>query len=101
MLIAKLAAVVVTLKETVPPLFTLMSVANPGIVASPDPLMSHSDFGLPGSWFSAGIGLLAWAAIRGPAICRPNTTARIIVARPMVVRRNVRLCIEVIRFPGR
>ena len=35
-------AVVVILKWTVSPLFTLMSVANPWMVESPPPLMSHS-----------------------------------------------------------
>ena len=100
-MIAKLAAVVVTLKETVPPLFTLMSVANPWIVASPDPVMSHSDLGLPGSWFSAGIGLLAWAVTRGPAICSPNMSARKSVEAPIVRRRNIVLVMDVIVFSGR
>jgi hypothetical protein len=46
---------VFTLKEIVLPRFTLMSVAKPWIVASPAPLMSHSEDGLPARQFSATI----------------------------------------------
>ena len=53
------AAVVLTLKRTTPPLFTLMSVANPWIVPSPAPMMSHSLAGLPASRFSHRMGLAA------------------------------------------
>src|SRR5258707_448102 len=34
-----------------------MSVENPWMVESPAPFTSHSAAGLPGSWFSATIGL--------------------------------------------
>ena len=41
------------LNEIVSPRLTLMSVAKPWIVRSPDPLMSHSVDGFPGLQFSA------------------------------------------------
>src|SRR5918994_5358195 len=50
-----------TLKPTVSPWFTLMSVANPWIEGSPLPLTSHSVESFPGLQFSATI-LLAGAA---------------------------------------
>ena len=46
-----------TLNDTVPPRFTLMSVAKPWMLGSPAPVMSHSLAGLPGWQFSATIGL--------------------------------------------
>src|SRR3954447_5848532 len=63
---------VVTLNEIALPLLTLMSVEKPWIVASPDPDTSHSDGGLPGCWFSAGIGLLL-CAVSGPSTKEPVT----------------------------
>ena len=72
MFMLKVAAGVVTLNEIVPPLLTLMSVANPWMVESPEPETSHSDEGLPGSWFSAGIGLLL-CAVNGPSTKVPVT----------------------------
>jgi hypothetical protein len=39
------------------PRLTLISVANPWMVVSPAPLISHSLEGLPGRQFSATIGL--------------------------------------------
>ena len=50
-------AVVSTLNETVPPRLTLMSVAKPWRLASPEPLTSHSLAGLPGLQFSASMAL--------------------------------------------
>src|SRR5438046_1137526 len=49
---------VTTLKWTVWPLFTLMSVANPWMLGSPAPLTSHSLAGLPGLEFSHAIGFV-------------------------------------------
>src|SRR5467141_3003221 len=68
------------------------------MVPSPDPVTSHSDFGLPGSWFSAGIGLLACALMRGPTICNPNMSPRNKIVAPIERRRRVWLCSDVI-FP--
>src|SRR5437870_3243842 len=62
-------AVVSTLKWTVSPLLTLISVAKPCRLGSPAPLMSHSVAGLPGCWFSQTIGF-AW----GSHGCCPSTT---------------------------
>ena len=45
------------LNSTVSPVSTLMSVAKPWIDASPAPLTSHSEAGLPGRQFSATISL--------------------------------------------
>src|SRR6267142_4779487 len=82
MLIENVVAVVVTLKPMDPPLLTLMSVANPWMVASPEPVTSHSDCGLPGSWFSAGMGLLACAVSLGTARRAPtNNSVPTIAAR--------------------
>jgi hypothetical protein len=55
----------VNLKETVLPLLTLMSVAKPWMLGSPDPLTSHWLEGLPGFVFSQAIGL-AMGASHGP-----------------------------------
>jgi hypothetical protein len=49
---------VLILKTTVCPCGTLMLVANPWIVESPAPVMSHSLGRLPGFWFSQTIGLI-------------------------------------------
>ena len=43
------------MKLTVCPTLKLMSVANPWIVESPDPLTYHTDFGVPGRQFSDSI----------------------------------------------
>src|SRR5947209_493408 len=46
-------AVVLILKWTAPPTFTLICVAKPWIVGSPAPLTSHVDCGVPTKQFSA------------------------------------------------
>src|SRR5437868_6765785 len=51
------SAVSFTLRSTVWPWSTLMSVANPWMVASPVPTPQVL-WGVPGSWFSATIGLV-------------------------------------------
>jgi hypothetical protein len=48
-----------TLNLTVSPRFTLISVANPWMLASPDPTMSHSPDGFPGFEFSHAMALAA------------------------------------------
>ena len=50
-------AVVLTLNCTVVPRLTLKSVGNPWMLASPDPLTSHSVGSLPGRQFSASMAL--------------------------------------------
>src|SRR4029453_3986310 len=58
-------AVVLTLKRTVSPLLTLMSVAKPWSVLSPDPVISHSDLGEPVWAFSQIVGFgQHWAKSR-------------------------------------
>src|SRR5262249_29984046 len=56
----------------VPPWLTLMLVANPWMLGSPAPLMSHWLEGLPGSAFSATIsfGTIEMLSARG-AVCAP------------------------------
>src|SRR5262245_15556889 len=51
------AAGVLSLKKTVLPRLTLMSVANPWMLESPAPLTSHCEEGLPGRQFSASMAL--------------------------------------------
>src|SRR5215468_6277990 len=51
------AAGVLSLKKTVPLRLTLMSVAKPWMLASPAPLTSHCEEGLPGRQFSASMAL--------------------------------------------
>ena len=51
-----------TLKPTVCPWSTLMSVAKPWIVEDPAPVMPHSLSGLPGRVFSHAIGLVTGAS---------------------------------------
>ena len=51
-----------TLNDTVCPWSTLMSVANPWIASLPDPLMSHSEAGLPTLVFSHATGLVIGAS---------------------------------------
>ena len=51
------AAVVSTLKRTVSPASTLISVVNPCRLDDPAPLTFHCDDGAPGSRFSQTIGL--------------------------------------------
>src|SRR5574342_1439395 len=62
---------VLTLKATVPPGFTLMSVAKPWMVASPAPLTSQVDCAVPARQFSASMALAGEAqdapATRGMA----------------------------------
>ena len=78
-----------TLKWTVWPWLTLMSVAKPWMVASPDPLMSHSVAGFPALVFSQAIGLVigashgAAAAGEAPA---PSTRAAAAAASPRILR---------------
>src|SRR6266850_5338422 len=59
-------ASVVILKFSVAPWLTLISVANPWMVASPDPTTSHCEAGLPGREFSHAIAF-ATGASHGPA----------------------------------
>src|SRR5688572_20137946 len=85
-------APVFTLKRIVSPRFTLMSVANPWMLGSPSPLMSHLVDGLPGLQFSATISLAGAAhgeATRGALRCSiPESpagrrTTRVRKARPI------------------
>src|SRR6478672_3224429 len=50
-------ATLFTLKVTVPPRFTLMSVAKPWIPLSPEPEISQVPGGVPGRQFSASVAL--------------------------------------------
>src|SRR4029453_10008011 len=54
------------------PALTLMAVANPWMLLSPAPTMSHSEGGLPGFEFSQAIGfttgLQGWAAVAAGAV---------------------------------
>src|SRR4029078_13107554 len=71
-------AVVFTLNDTVLPRFTLMSVANPWIVASPEPTTSHSVDGAPVFWFSQAMRFGPPAAhARGPMNCAAAATTSI------------------------
>src|SRR5437016_2331346 len=65
-------AEVFTLKWTVWPASTLMSVAKPWMPASPAPLTSHSLGGLPALVFSHATGLTTGGP-HGPAACAPGT----------------------------
>src|SRR5437899_13079153 len=73
----KRAAVVLTLKWTIPPLFTLISVANPWIVESPEPVISHSLEGFPVRLFSQTMGFDPhWAPGLDPVASATPTTTR-------------------------
>ena len=75
---------VLILNPMVPPTFTLMSVENPWMVESPEPLMSHTEGSVPGRAFSHTTGfavaLQSLAACAGwdavTAAHTSNTTAR-------------------------
>ena len=56
MIVYEATGAVSILKRTVCPLLTLISVANPCMVRSPAPLISHVDLGVPAKAFSVTIG---------------------------------------------
>jgi hypothetical protein len=58
------------LKAIDSPMLTLMSVANPWMRGSPDPLMSHSVDGFPGLQFSATTLLAGFAHAAAPCGAR-------------------------------
>src|SRR4051812_23846835 len=80
------AAVVVTLKRTVLPRLTLMSVANPWIALSPDPETSHSLGGLPVRLFSQTIAFDPHACARG---AEEVTIAIAVAVRSSAARFNI------------
>src|SRR5205823_15015173 len=57
------------LKSSVPPGATLMSVANPWMLASPAPDTSHWLAGSPGFWFSQVTGLTVGPQALAAATC--------------------------------
>ena len=59
-----------------------MSVANPWMLASPLPETSHSDFGLPGSWFSVATALRVLISQCAPA--KPAGQLHVKLAIPSV-----------------
>src|SRR5438105_3907917 len=73
-------AAVLTLKLIAPPLLTDMSVANPWMLGSPEPLMSHVFCGVPGFWFSQTMAFPRHAActdaIRGLKPANPTSATR-------------------------
>src|SRR3954471_19195426 len=101
MLIENVEAVVVTLKAIALPLLTLMSVANPWMVLSPDPVTSHSDFGLPASWFSHTTGFGPHCALSGhPAGRNAATRTTRATPAPGISRRTVCDRRDVMALPG-
>jgi hypothetical protein len=78
--------VVVTLKRTVAPALTLMSVAKPWSVASPLPVMSHSLDGFPVRLFSQTIAFEPQPCARGAELW--VSAAASAASRPRVRRTN-------------
>src|SRR3954471_4270254 len=83
-------ATVLTLKDSVSPTLTLISVAKPWIAAVPEPLTSHVLCGVPGFVFSHATELRTaqGSAAAAALVARPATS--IAAARTSATRAEVR-----------
>src|SRR5919202_2198549 len=75
-------AAVLTLKRTVSPRLTLMSVAKPWIDVLPAPVTSHVERGVPGFVFSQAIGFVTGCAHGSAASASPEPPRRAAVRVP-------------------